>query len=154
MEGNKQEKSKTLCLYCGKDIDKKSAFCEHCGQMQVPKDFTNVKYEENTNATICPNCGENIVKNASFCHNCGYNLKNDFKKETKNKNHSALGLAAAVICGVAIVLPLPVLVSFLMCLIAMIMAIIDLCIPNDTKHKADDVCAIIIGVIYCFMLFK
>ena len=131
---------------------------------------------ENTVKYQCNNCGAAIEYGANFCPNCGVNLnwgnqtttqdvpnymssvstpKSSKSTTQKNtKKHSPLGLAAAVICGVAIGLPLPVIISFLLCLCAMILAIVDLATPNETKHKADDICAIIIGVIYCFILYR
>ena len=128
----------------------------------------------------CNNCGATIEYGAKFCNNCGIQLNwgektepqdnsnymqavftpsssksNSLKNAKKNsKKHSPLGLTAAVMCGVAIVLPLPIIISFILCLCSMIIAIIDLATPSETKHKADDICAIIIGVIYCFVLYR
>lgn len=118
----------------------------------------NCRTKLNPEARFCPRCGAPVQKIVEKDYEVPSEVpsevpRNVEKPKRRKKHYSTLGIVAAVICGAAILLPLPIIISFPMCLCSTILAIIDLCIQGENKYKADDICAIIIGIIYCFILF-
>lgn len=132
------------CPECNHEISDKAEKCPNCG-FPIPK------------ISHCRLCGKEISVGQEVCEKCKKDYEIPESKEIDNKKtkakHSTLGLISAIICGVAVLLPLPMALSFIMCLTAMIISIIDLCIPMKEKHLLDDVGAIVIGVLYCFYLY-
>ena len=132
------------CPECGKEISDKAGKCPNCGYP-----FQQINH--------CKLCGKEIETGQEVCEKCmkDYDIPNinETEKKKKKAKHSTLGLISAIICGVAVLVPLPVFLSFIMCISAMIMSIVDLCIPTKEKHIVDDVGVIVIGVLYCFYLY-
>ena len=132
------------CPECNHEISDKAGKCPNCG-FPIPK------------ISHCRLCGKEISAGQEVWEKCKKDYEipniNETEKKKKKSKHSTLGLISAIICGVAVLVPLPVFLSFIMCISAMIMSIVDLCIPTKEKHIVDDVGVIVIGVLYCFYLY-
>ena len=132
------------CPECNHEISDKAEKCPNCG-FPIPK------------ISHCRLCGKEISVGQEVCEKCKKDYEipniNETEKKKKKSKHSTLGLISAIICGVAVLVPLPVFLSFIMCISAMIMSIVDLCIPTKEKHIVDDVGVIVIGVLYCLYLY-
>ena len=68
---------KTKCDSCGAIITSDSAFCNKCGAVIPPRDFSSIGIgtqsdsEVSGNANVCPNCGKELQEGAVFCEKCG-----------------------------------------------------------------------------------
>lgn len=63
-ESNDNE-PKRVCVQCGAETERGSAFCTSCGAQVV----------EQTSEWFCTNCGAKMPDNAAFCTECGNKLK-------------------------------------------------------------------------------
>lgn len=57
------------CSKCGREISVNTAFCNFCGERQIPE----VKFEEG--APRCPKCGAEYAPGQIFCMSCGNRLQ-------------------------------------------------------------------------------
>lgn len=57
------------CIKCGREISVNTAFCNFCGERQIPE----VKFEEGTGR--CPKCGTPYAAGQLFCMSCGSRLE-------------------------------------------------------------------------------
>jgi rRNA maturation endonuclease Nob1 len=60
---------KQNCIVCGKQVEKDSKFCRHCGAVQE---------------ILCPGCGKVYKEMIKFCSECGSSL--EAKEEPSNEN--------------------------------------------------------------------
>lgn len=54
------------CPQCGKDIDSKAAFCQHCGYRME---------QQTPNLRQCKHCGAPLLDDALFCVECGEKIE-------------------------------------------------------------------------------
>lgn len=120
----------------------------------------------------CPECDGSVSDKALSCPHCGNPIEQktineengenqskwtvDWKDETDNskkKSHSPLALIGAILCGIGIFVPMPFIFCILLLISSMVLAIIDLALPSERKHKIDDWAIIIVSVVYPIVYF-
>lgn len=80
---------------------------------------------------FCPKCGNELPENAKFCPVCGFQIESNRPKEKEVSQISSLSAIFA----------------FLIPLVGIILAIIDLCVYDEKYDHRGSVAAVIIGII-------
>jgi predicted amidophosphoribosyltransferase len=80
---------------------------------------------------FCPKCGNELPENAKFCPICGFKIASN---EPKEKEVSQLSSLSAIF-------------AFLIPIVGIILAIIDLCIYDEKYDHRCSIAAVIIGII-------
>lgn len=108
----------------------------------------------------CSECGKEISDKAQTCPNCGCPItpivegesNGNVNKKVKKKE-AKLSLISCVIAGVAFICPLPVILSFPMFIVGLIIALIDLGEKDKTKSHTGSWFAIVAAIVNLMVTF-